>query len=803
MSNPLLLPAVSFILGIWLGSFKSPAAWAVFLTGLFAGAAALIYRRHRKTSFAALLCLWILLGVARAAIWQSNFEATAIAGLSDQPQPVALFGVVVEEPQLHANSRGSYFQTSTLAVKHSYQEGRWMQQRCRLRVTVMDSAHTLQYGDCLLIQASWLRAPTATNPGEFNWRKALAREQVQGIVRIGAQDTVVRIGRAKNGYSIVLSLQRRCERFIRRVFNEEQAALLRSFLLGRRSELKPSLEQAFIETGTMHLLVVSGFNVGLIVLLMEFFSRLLGLHWRLRPVFAAIAIGGYCLLTGMQPPVVRASWMAWAFLAAKAFDRDMAWPNILCFAALAMLLINPMELFDPSFQLSCGAVASLMIFTSRVQPSIERLLGWIKLNFVRKSLTLSLAASLAVALGLTPVLVWYFHLFSPIALIANVALVPLVSLLVAVGTPFILLGAFVEASSMVLPAKPIAWLLAVIVSTTGSFHKIPWGHCYLAQPPPALIAGYYLLLLVTLLREKIKLRLCSTLGLWLAALLCWSSIAFAKHLRESGLLSMYILDVGHGDSIVVQTPRRQTLVVDCGSQAAGRKQLVPFLRFKGIRSVDWLVLTHTDEDHIGGAVALLEKIPVKQLLTNGVAGETLSAKQVRRLAAVKGASHRAVHSGQRIIAGPQVQVDVLHPPAGLVPDIPGRSNDNSVVLRISMGRVSFLLTGDIEEQGLPWLLRSRQKLQSTVLKVPHHGSRLGLSGRDFFREVGAQLAVLSVGRKHHLPAKQTLEALQDAGAYLLSTRDAGVVTLKTDGKELFVKQFNNHQTFRKIPIHDR
>ena len=132
---------------------------------------------------------------------------------------------------------------------------------------------------------------------------------------------------------------------------------------------------------------------------------------------------------------------------------------------------------------------------------------------------------------------------------------------------------------------------------------------------------------------------------------------------------------------------------------------------------------------------------------------------------------------------------VLHPPAGFVPGTAPSSNDNSVVLKVTDGQVSMLLCGDLEEQGVPWAMGWHQALRATVLKVPHHGSRLGPQERPFFELVHPELSVVSVGRLHHLPTPEVLADLQATGSQVLLTRDAGAVTIRTDGTRYQVTTF--------------
>jgi competence protein ComEC len=227
---------------------------------------------------------------------------------------------------------------------------------------------------------------------------------------------------------------------------------------------------------------------------------------------------------------------------------------------------------------------------------------------------------------------------------------------------------------------------------------------------------------------------------------------------------------------------------------------VPFLRAAGISTLDALVLTHPDEDHLGGAIAVLSTMRVRQLLTNGARDARMSARDVWQRVRAQRIPSTVVSAGMAWHTASDLRVEVIHPPQGFVPGTSPPSNDNSVVMKLTHGSVSLLLTGDLEEAGLPWTLRAGEALRSTVLKVPHHGSRLGAAGEAFFRTVRPRIALLSVGRAHHLPASETMRALEATGARLFSTREDGAISLRTDGRCLQMRAWNRSRRWRSIDI---
>ena len=527
--------------------------------------------------------------------------------------------------------------------------------------------------------------------------------------------------------------------------------------------------------------MISGFNVGLIAWLLEWALRLLGAPRPMRLAIAAAGVGAYALLTGFQPPVTRAMVMAWVVLGAQALDRAISWPNTLAAAALVLLLADPAQLWDPGFQLSFGAVASLLLLVPEWSALIAPRLAWIRPPWLASGISTSLCSTGAAWIGLAPVVAWYAHLVSPIAFLANLLVAPLVALLVSCGTT-LLVFATAWPDLLRLAGGLIEALLHLTVALVRWCQEIPGGHWIIGTPSWTAAAAYYGLLAAWLLRRPRP-----TLARWLAAGAFGCLLAGAAFAMEARRwLRVDVLDVGHGDSLVIRTPGGRVLVVDTGTEEAGSARLVPFLTASGVRAVDLLVLTHPDSDHWGGALPLLEAMPVRRVLTNGAQDATMTRRLARPLAA-RGLAREVWAAGARWSEPSGVTVEALHPPSGFVPGTDPASNDNSLVLKLTFGACDMLLTGDLEEAGIPWLLRGQATMRSEVLKVPHHGSRLGGSGARLLAAVRPALAVLSVGREHHLPSAETVRALAQARALTLSTRQDGAVRLRTRGEAIYAR----------------
>ena len=807
MRAPLVLPTLALVAGILAGAHVRAPALPVLALGAVAAAGEIFWRRHPRRSAAALAVLWVCVGLVRVHVWLAHPEHALARTLPEAPGPVRLHAVVDSDPvgvfepdhMVSEVEPESGRAACVLRLLHVRDGRGWHPRAGRVRAIVQRPEGALAYGDEMVAEGEWFRVPAPGNPGEYDWRQALARQRIHGIVRVRPYDGIVRLesGQGSPVLAAAAGLRQRWERLLEEAFSAGDAGLLRSLLLGERGRLDERLKSAFVETGTIHLLVVSGFNVGLVALLFEWLFRLIGLPWRLRVVGSAAGIGLYALLTGLQPPVVRAMLMAWVVLGGLALDRNVSWPNTVAAAALAVLLVDPVELFEPSFQLSFGAVLSLLLFAPRAHAWLGPRLAWVRPEWLARYISLSIATTAAVWAGLAPVLAWYFYLLSPVSILANLTVGPLVSLLVIVGTAVLAAGSVVP-GLVTWTAAPLHQLLQATTAMVLWLQSVPGGHWAVAAPPIAALLGYYGLVALSMARRRFGWTRAGVRIAWAfgAAAGLWTLVA--ARAIESRWLHLDVLDVGHGDSLLLRAPSGGALLVDAGTEEAGRFNVLPSLRALGVTTLDALVLTHPDEDHIGGAARLLTALPVRRLLTNGAQDDTMSARRIRRVTAERRIPAEALAAGMTLSLGPRMTVQVLHPPAGLVPGVEPAGNDNSAVLRVTMGSVSMLLTGDIEEAGLPVLLRNAAGLRSDVLKVPHHGSRLGLAGEALLAAVRPEIAVLSVGRLHHLPARETLDQLARQDVPTLSTRDAGAIQLRTDGTRLQVRTFKGGRRWETI-----
>jgi competence protein ComEC len=576
-------------------------------------------------------------------------------------------------------------------------------------------------------------------------------------------------------------------------------------ILGIRGNITPELQNAFIQSGTMHILVISGsqFNIvaGILVAtgIWLFGKRRFFYIW-----LALAAIWIYALLTGMSPPVIRSAVMVSIFLFADLLGRQKSAMTAIGFAAALMVAITPKILADASFQLTFMSTLGMVVVAPRLQNWGKNIIadklgeegGFVKTaDWVADSLFVTLGVTIAI----WPLLVYYFGIFSVVSPLASLLVLPALPYLLGSGTLAAVLGIFL------LPVGQIvgwlAWLAAsyMLVIING-FAKLTFSAINVGTINPAWIWAYFAALAAILWlipnRKTVGAffsRTASTLDKvpkkWAVPSLLVVAIltSTAAYAMPDNRLHVSFLDVGQGDAILIQTPNHQDILVDGGPSAqaisAQLSKLLPFWD----RTIELVVLTHPHEDHLTGLLEVLQRYKVKQVFYLDTTYTLPDEQEWLNLIQQKHIKATMATAGQEIDLGTKdTTLEVVNPtPGSTVPAM-----DNGIVLKLSDEKISFLLTSDISADAEHDLITQRADVSCTVLKVAHHGSN-DSSTAAFLAVADPKLAVISVGADNTFghPGADTLQRLADVvGAdNIYRTDKNGTVECITDGTRLWVK----------------
>jgi competence protein ComEC len=693
------------------------------------------------------------------------------------PTEAVVTGVVASDPE-----RKPYGTVFVLRLESIEADGETTSVGGRARVTVYERV-AARYGDRLAVAGKVSAPKPARNPGGFDYRSYLRRRSVTALVAASGGDDVELLERGRGNpiLAAAYAARRRASSVLYRAVGGEEAAVLAGLTLGKRGEIDPAVVEDFRGAGAMHLLAISGLHVGLVAFLL--FLVLVGT--RVPRVAANLIVmaflPAYALLTGFNPPVVRAALMGMLVLAAALLDRDVDLFNILAAAALILLIYNPLCVGNVSFLLSFAAVFAI----AALYRPIYNLLRGVP-RFVRESLAVTAAAQL----GVLPLQLHFFYRFTPTSLVSNLVMVPLAGVAVALGLTTICAGAVWPALGEVFGAS--AWLAARILMVAGHFFSRglapllgpAWDlQFWVGRPSP------FLLLLVlfgigTAAARRKRLRVAlgaaalGCLGLWLAP----------KVAAPEAPLRITFLDVGQADSTFVEFPGGETLLVDAGYAGrgydAGERVVAPFLRSRGINKIDYLCVTHGDADHAGGAAYLIKEFDVGEAWLPAHGEPTPALAEAAEAAASRRTRIVAVAPARTEIGG--VDVARVWPPAAGAPASFSR-NDASTVLRLSWGDFAALLTGDAERPAQELILASGACCGADVLKVPHHGSA-DAAWPPFVAAVNPRVAFFPTkSGSTKSPAPETRALYREAGARRFAAGEKGAAVVQTDGRRLRVR----------------
>jgi competence protein ComEC len=804
----LIYLSVAWVTGIYLGS-KIALPWGIIFIGLLPLCLIPFLSKYKVYLLTAGFCLFALLG--GCIRFQSSLPVINEQYLQfyNDKGAIEIEGIVCTEPEIRNTTSIFHLTAREIQIGDTKKE---ISGKALIRVPRYQESH---YGDILKITGN-LETPPQFD--DFDYRGYLARQGICSVINYPAIETID-TGKGFKPLAWIYSLRNRLSQNLSLALPEPQASLAQGILLGLRSNIPYSMQEAFSRTGTAHLLAISGIHLSIIIgILLSAAIWLFGRRHSIYIWIAFLAIWLYALVTGMRPPVVRGAVMGSMFLLAEYLGRQRSASTALAFAAAVMVGIEPQILWDASFQLSFLAMAGLILLLPYLQ-------AW-----ARKSVTVTIgkegtavslcnfiadcfAVTLAAILATWPVIAYYFDVVSFVGLPATFfALLALPGIII---TSALVAGMGLLAPFLAQVLGWIAWLfLSYFILIIQVFDALPFSSAKLSSIHIWQIWTYYALLVAIIAAINYRKKLANFFHLtafkistsasrasratfklpkkwFMAPLLIATILVWAAFLNmPDDKLHVSILDVGQGDAILIQTPNRQDILIDGGPspQAIGLElgKKLPFWD----RTIDLVILTQPQADHATGLIEVLQKYKVQQVIEPGISYSSTTYQQWLKSVSDNEIKHEIGRAGQKITLGNGINLEVLHPSSPLLQDTSDDIDNNGLVSRLSWNKVSFLFTADIGHEAEWHLISQRANLKSTVLKVAHHGSRTSTSSQ-FLAVVNPEVAAISVGTNNRfgLPNNKVIERLTEQlnGDRVYITSTHGTIEFITDGNRLWIK----------------
>lgn len=830
--EPMVPPAVGLMAGIALDAAWGPILPLALVVFATAGGLLVFCRGRVLVRHAAVMLGFAAAGAAHHDLAFRHVAANHIVRYTtDARVPARLTGVVLTAPEIRRNEPGpiEWYQESPrtrMLVEAEWIQGREGDLRTvgMVSVTVARPVLDVQAGDRVELFGLLGRPRSPSNPGEIDWSLILRRGGVQATMSCELEENVRRLGSADRFSRSLAWLRRRARAALLQeayLGDAAGARVLTSLVLGQRSAVKAELNDAFARTGTVHYLSVSGAHVAILLSAVWLVAVLVGGSRRGCAGVAMLAVTGYALLAEPYPAIWRAALMANVFCVSILLRRPPRSLNWLALAAVILLAISPMELFNPGFQLSFVTVAALILLTGRVcglgriifyrimrwndpllTPEIQhrisppgpvRRLAWNSLWLMGTAIGVSLTAWLSSALlGL-------YH-FRQIALWGWLNTLLVLPLVWCVMMTAIAKSVFALALPPVggLLGTPLAWLTDALIRVVQALADLPG-----ASPPMPTLPGWVaaaglgvLLFWSTAGHLRIRSR---WVGLAAAG---WGAVAMLSMWpwRQADTLRLCVLSVGHGCTCVLHLPDGRTMIYDAGgspTQDLARHTIEPWLAGQRVRTVDTVMISHEDLDHYSALPGLAARRGIGEIVVSPHFGappwKTASGDRLCRALSRRDLHWRQVVIGDCLVDARDLRIEVLWPPPIEQVEIED-NNDASLVLRLSYAGRRILLCGDIKALAQQYLMAATD-LRADVLLLPHHGAVVGNTGA-FIDAVDPQFCIRS-GNQPDAATTNGLLKLVDGRQYF-NTADDGAVEVTIRRGELRVTPYRNRTAGRPL-----
>ncbi len=610
----------------------------------------------------------------------------------------------------------------------------------KIKLTIYDLEENLYPGLYIAASGLFLQPAKRSNPGGYNEEKNLFANFTYGKVITDTSRLTIRQSTSIRGIlgRWYYSICKQCEKFL----GKDYGKILSGMLIGAKESIDEDVVTLFRVSGLSHTMAVSGSHVMyLMAPLIFLFSKLSLKRRRYYPLITLVLIV-FCLLTCMKPSVVRATIMALCILGADYFYEQYNALNALCFSAFCLLLCNPLVIYDIGFILSFTCVLSILLFYSPTYKLFKK-------NIITSVATLTFV----VQLGVTIVSGKIFYTIYSYSFIVNLLVFPVRMVVTILGWLMIIIPFVGQFLSVI-----VFTLLDYILVIASYFSSLPLATISLSYISPFLISIYFLLIITLLYSKNRKVSL--------ILLLILTFTIIIPYITKPPLRVVFF-DVGQGDCHLIQT-KKEDIVIDTGPYAP----INSLSHFTG-QTIDYLMLTHSHEDHIGGVNEMLKRFKILNIIIPDVNDEYFT--KLEQQLANTSINIIRVSAGEQLLLE-NMTIDFFNP----IEKDYENTNNTSLVLKISYDEVSLLFTGDCEQLVEEQLLEIKEQLDCDILKVAHHGSNTS-TGLEFYQAVTPIISIISVGyNRFNHPSEETLQRLKN----YVRTDEFGAIIITYNNRKL-------------------
>lgn len=635
---------------------------------------------------------------------------------------------------------------------------------------IKDGGDLLRIGSVVRVRGKVADFVDTTNDGQFSMKKYY---QIRGMDFALKNACIISNSNSYNYLKHVLyQTNKKLCKTLNLILPEKYSGIMGAVLLGNKADLDDETKSLYQKAGISHALCISGLHISLIgMAVYELLKRLFGLNVK-SGVVTAVFLLCYGMLCGNASATLRAITMFLIMIGGDVSGRSYDLCTALCISGMMALVVNPLLIFDSGFLLSYSAVLSV----GTTLPFLKKLYKQYRKCKVINSILMSVSVSILTL----PITLYFFYQYPIYSIFLNVLLIPFMSVLIFFGI-FSLLVGLISTSAGTIIAIPCRLILYAYEKGCLFVEGLPGCSFICGRPSSIQIILYYTIIFLLVKFISINRRKSFWAGLCLALLV----LTFTY----TGAFEMTVLDVSQGSCTFIRT-NKCTVLCDAGSsdvKAVGQYRVIPFLKCKGVRTIDAIFVSHGDEDHINALVELLDKeqteIKIKRVFMTGNTYKSEVGSKLCKLCEEKGIKACVVGKGESFDID-KLSIKVLYPDKNMA----GDTNELSMVLHVKYKDFSALIPGDLEGDAasLELLKAFRQKVFCYI--VAHHGSK-GASPEELLAVINPEISLISCGLNNSYghPHKELLNRLEEINSQIYVTKDVGAITIKSDGRRCSVR----------------
>lgn len=777
-----ILIAIYYILG--LISYFSEQTIAISAL-LLAFTIFLLYKNKISNRFSVILYLIFMF-----AILNCNLQMKESDFLSQiAPQKATITAKVASIPTTNRTDRTKFY-ADVEKISYSHTEKKNI--NSKTIVTLFgdkEDFKKLEIGDEIQLTGKLNLPMPAKNPSQFDYKNYLRNFDTFTIF-YAYENSLKIVSKANTPYwKLLQNINRTRSDIIEKHaanIKSPNIELLGGIVFGDDAVNPPdNVKQSFINSGLLHILAASGMNVTLIFGIWFFISQKFRFHYKLSLITGILLIVFYTAMTGFGPSILRASLMLIFILLGKLIDRDADTLSLLFFVATLMLVYDPAMINQIGFQLSFAVTFGLLLTCPIIFDKIENKF----LNFMASATIVPLIAQLYAA----PIQMYYFNTFSAYSILANIAIIPFLTIVSFLGFISSTLALIPPLSFYICKISDIILnpFLSGLIHISDFFSNLPNSLITTTHPAILQIIMYYLLVLCLTLLIKAEFKSKKLIIVAFSTFIC---LVFLLLPIKNSSCEVIFFDMGNADSALIKTPKNQYFMIDTGKApyhngVSSAKQIVlKYMKDNGIKKLNGLILTHFDADHSGGSIDIIKNVKVETVYINSLKSESKMYPKIMKFLNTNHINYKIPKHNENIVKEDDLTLINITPDPKNLED----ENEKSLITLLNYKKHKILFMGDGGITAYKYLSPDLVK-DIDVIKVGHHGSRSSLN-KDMLKTLSPDFAIISTGQNSYgHPYKSTTKLIKNSCARLLRTDYNNAVKVSIDKTQLKVMSFNTKQ----------